>query len=536
MLNPTDLNSYRETFPLKDTAGKIHGQAILHYQIKRYKDLTKLGSDLKYQILGTIRVIVPNAETFVLGPVERENTNQKSGFRDYPASVSCQASITTPSGGSIKSHLVEYIPKTLNSSVNISHSDVDGSNKGVTLQHSSGSSTSTTNTFGISATLGFMADIPTGSVTADYSHSGTSGVSQSSSIGGNTNTSREASSGSAMTVKDWQCNTQIDTGGTTPTWFWGQEYPWNVLLFNNAGTPDPDSSDPIILPSYVRKFLAGSENTLPPSDLSLYGVDFTMKALWLVEPDASNCITLNHTIGIGKATHHRISAGKVNAYLHKPISFSPSISSMDLISYALDSLSSSRTGYSSVVGFVPSKFLTQPTAVSITGTAKKPVLNVTKFMLVSAYNDLYLYDSSTYSAAKFGIDDGAGFSTDQGGMTATFTPNINELQITAVFKITDQGGDYTLHLKHWKLDDTGFVLDFVFNGDEASKVTRYVDAKEAEGGDQNALSIDLRNRDFASVDFHDYLVLGKNTVTISIRPISIANCSYKIRALAISRN
>jgi hypothetical protein len=79
------------------------------------------------------------------------------------------------------------------------------------------------------------------------------------------------------------------------------------------------------------------------------------------------------------------------------------------------------------------------------------------------------------------------------------------------------------------------VLQIVVNGDTSNAVTKYVDAIEGEGGDNNLLSIALRDLDFASINYHDYLQLGLNSVAITMEPIDQgwADCGYQIRAVSI---
>jgi hypothetical protein len=93
--------------------------------------------------------------------------------------------------------------------------------------------------------------------------------------------------------------------------------------------------------------------------------------------------------------------------------------------------------------------------------------------------------------------------------------------------------EYSLYVKHWITGSVGVILSITVN--EATTITRYVTACEAEGGDNNLLTIALRDLDFVSIDYHDYLQLGLNKVVIDMSPIgdNYESCVYQIRAVAV---
>ena len=91
-------------------------------------------------------------------------------------------------------------------------------------------------------------------------------------------------------------------------------------------------------------------------------------------------------------------------------------------------------------------------------------------------------------------------------------------------------------MKHWKTGDTGVMLKFEINDVVASTI--YVDALEAEGADINLSSVILRNQDFSSVYYYDYLQLGLNSVKITITPIGgayVPDSGYQVRAISIEK-
>jgi hypothetical protein len=140
-----------------------------------------------------------------------------------------------------------------------------------------------------------------------------------------------------------------------------------------------------------------------------------------------------------------------------------------------------------------------------------------------------IQDTTSYPAGK-----GSGFTVSQTCLTATWSNSQNfAYKITLYFKVIDSVNDYTLYIKHWITQSTGVTLSIVVNGDTTNTITKGVNALEAEGGENNLLSIELRNLDFASVSYHDYLQLGLNSVTITMEPQAWTNCGYQIRAVSI---
>lgn len=95
--------------------------------------------------------------------------------------------------------------------------------------------------------------------------------------------------------------------------------------------------------------------------------------------------------------------------------------------------------------------------------------------------------------------------------------------------------DYNLFIKNWKTGTLGFQLSIDVNG---NKITKYVDSREGEGGENNFLSVSLRNKDFSSIDYHNYLLLGFNTITITITPIGgtvDSGSQYHMRAISVEK-
>ena len=442
-----------------------------------------------------------------------------AGYRPGRSNIT----VTSSAG---KPELAKYTPKTINAAVTTSISNDSGSSSstGVTRQHTSGSSTSQSNTYGGSLSLGFLGDALTGGVTADHSHTTGSERSVTDLTGrdSNTSSSSNSSSGETMSVKDWACYSSVDSNDSSPTWVWGQEYPWNVIQYNNG-----DSQGNVILPKFVESLLyytdaQGTRQALPPSQLSLFGVDFTMKAVWIVEPRLT---TITHTMQYCTATHGTTQAAAIN----HPLSFTYTTPNpIDLCLYGLDPILESN---SAIIGFIPSQFNILP--VAATAQAKPKC-----FKIMSTSNNLIINDITQYPVLTSGV---AGFTPSSTALTAAFTQSCTSLTIAVQFKIIDTENDYTLFIKHWTTSKLGVTLSLVINPDPnkpEDPIIKHVDAQEAEGGENNLLAISLRNQTYGSVDYHDYLQLGLNTIQITMTPTSGSpdSCGYQIRAISIERS
>ena len=159
------------------------------------------------------------------------------------------------------------------------------------------------------------------------------------------------------------------------------------------------------------------------------------------------------------------------------------------------------------------------------------------FKAISAPNNLVIIDSTNYPVP---CDPGAGFGFMPGetALTAIFSQNCSSLSMTLYFKVVDTRNNYTLFLKNWKAGAAGVMLNFTVNGDPDNTITKYVDALEGEGGENNLLSIALRDQNYASIDFHDYLQLGLNSIQITMSPIGnggLEQCRYQVRAISIEK-
>ncbi len=249
----------------------------------------------------------------------------------------------------------------------------------------------------------------------------------------------------------------------------------------------------------------------PPSELSLFGVDFVTMASWYLYAhdgiaDAIE-ISFTHAFDFCRASHYLDTSSTPPSPTFKitPLTVnSITFSKIDLSLLSLDPVSSQGASNTGVVGFVPDKFTVLP-------ASNQP------FKITSESNDIEIR--------------GAGFL---GPMHTDFSNGTVSMDI--YFKITDTSSDFTLFLKHWKLTDWGVLTQIKINGTDV--IIIHVDAKEGEGGDKNINSISLRNKDYSSIDYCDYLTLGLNVISIQItpskdKPSSTTTCGYAIRAIAI---
>jgi hypothetical protein len=287
---------------------------------------------------------------------------------------------------------------------------------------------------------------------------------------------------------------------------------------------------------------SGQAFLYPPSELSLYGVSFVTKAHWRLyldfESSSSTEISVNHSLEYFSASH-KLVEGYPAVYMDKLPSTLRTDSKategyaftaiLDLNLMALDpvGVASDRA----IVGFLPSMFI-PPLVVSSSDPTSSQLPQ--GFKILAATNDLEILDTTTYKDGTNALP----FTASDTCLTVTWNSSAEPpldfpYQLTLYFKIVDAVEEYSLYVKHWITGSVGVILTITVN--EATTITRYVTACEAEGGDNNLLTIALRDLDFVSIDYHDYLQLGLNKVVIDMSPIgdNYESCVYQIRAVAV---
>jgi hypothetical protein len=573
MFKKKDPNSFTKYFrlfngaPQSNNNGGYNNQIgylvadyhVIPYEDVEVKDINSFASKGKRQFIlhCTQRIVIYNDAFQTLNPIHFSDSVNGSGiFENYPVLIKTLITVAPKSQSGFTIQLLDYSPKTINTKVAQSGSSNIGitGNESSSISNTVGSSTSQTNSYATSVGVngGFFGDLFTGgaSVTHSSGHSTTNSSYNSQTNGSSSSfgTSNDQSNTDSMSIKDWGAYGIVNPETQEPAWFFGQEYPWDAITCTlTDGTINPTSKDNpnagnqirLILPIDMRNRLYDGKSLYPPSQLSMFGINFVSKAVWLLSADysqigVSSDIELMHTVNYKSASHNLTLGDNGNAVAAVYVDKVPTLlrseenkdslsESLNLMIMALDVLG--LPNKPAIIGFIPKKFIVNPSAGA--------------FKIISSANTLMIEDTTNYGdsypASKF-------FSTSETALTATLTTAPpNPLSITAYFKVVDTVNDYKLYLKHWKMGTTGTTgikLTITINGDSNNSIIKYVDTSEAEGGENNLLIIALRDQNYASVDYHDYLQLGLNSIQLTIEPIDGqygANCGYQIRAISIEK-
>lgn len=561
MFKKSDPNSFKQFYPLYSGSDRI-GYLIADYQVSKYdnvqvRDASSVTASGKRQFVlhCTQRIVISNNANIT----PSKNTN---GYENYPVLVDTRLNVSKVDGRnvSLNVQVLDYSPKTVNTKVQSSGTvgSSIGSANSTTLNNTVGSSTSQSNDYSAITLLGI--DIPIEHSTSNSSSKETSKTTGSES---SANRSSQSSNADSMSIKDWGAYGFVNPVTKSPVWIFGQEYPWDAiqcrrLVDPNVANPNESSQLQLVVPSDMLLRLYDQVCVYPPSQLSTFGINFVTMVAWLItiDNDTQDEVNVLHTIDYYTASHIASPAGSTESTTPPTGSVAVYIDSsettlnggqetlsvnMNLTLMALDVLGI--PGKQAIIGFTPSRFTIQPSPATSSGVGLP-------FKILSISNTLLIYDTSNYPANCCA---GAGFSASQTSLTATIPPNCSTgpsvtppnllaispaLSMTAYFKVVDTVNDYKLFLKHWMVGSSAVMLTFVINNDWTNTITKYVDDLEAEGGENNLLSISLRNQNFASIEYHDYLQFGLNSIQIIIAPIagqSNSGCIYQIRAISIEK-
>ncbi|WP_316015730.1 hypothetical protein [Roseobacter sp. HKCCA0434] len=500
IIRDDDLYTQTVTQPLT-IDGRSVGSTTIQYVARRYVDLRNLGAKAGYVLTFTQRFFIPNTAPFDPG------TTTSQIFSNYPALVTNTISLDDPDNLIETLILVDYAPQTVNAAVTSNESAGSSSSMSNSIQHSAGSSLAQTNSYtsSVGFTRSMKPSLPSRNINKSQSNSSTRQASASVTNGQQEQSGTQFSDGSSMSIKDWGSYVQLDTATCTmPTWIFSQEYPWNLIDYRTV-----DGSGELVLPQYVIDRLWDGEVVNPPSELSLFGINFVCKAGWLIELadgvlDTSS-LAFNHALKLTVATHKVDNDGtfsaSINAYAD-PASIQ--IGTLDLPRLALDPLSAADGP--SLIGFVPGQFLIAPrsdgTQCAITAEDNTSLATATGFTSVSR----------------------------SGFMATDFTAGATQLAIS--FKLDESASDIGLSFKHWVAGNGGVTLSVAVNGSEP--IIRYFDAKEAGSGGENVTTIPLRVKDFSSLDYCDLLTYGLNDISVTLMPDATDGpSSYNLMALAI---
>lgn len=507
-----------EVYDILDNSGNKIGLDLVTYNILKVLDTKNLNCANTYSVTVKHRILVSGINW------DLKENYQAAGFNNYPVLINIQSGVTAVSQAGTEIVLKRIFPKTINANVEQSTNISTGSSSSQTNQTSSGSSSSNVNTFGVDLSAGWFVDGPVASVGINYSHSWENGTSRSSGVSNSGATSQQSASGNEMSVKDWSAYSSVQNFnnsndsfiGEFIQWNWGQTYPWSIFEYNETAS----GSDILLPQSVVANLLYyGSDSQssesnilLPPSDLSLFGLDFTMASEWLITfPEnltAVETLTFQHDVSVTQASHSmtapagggqaKLIASVTGAYQNVIKQSAP----LQLSGYALIPLSDNQT---TGIGFQSNLFDISPSTPS------------TLFKIRSRGNDLLVT--------------GSGFSP---AMNADFPANYKEggATLNIAFKVADINTQYAFILKHWKGENSGnIILSCLINGNQT---TINVTDTEGQGSLNNVSQLDLRNFDLKSANFHDYLVLGWNEIAITVKPQDISVASeYVLLALSV---
>ncbi|QQP88299.1 hypothetical protein IGS68_19925 [Skermanella sp. TT6] len=552
MFRRQDPYSYiqSQTLYLNNADGSKQSIGILmtDYKTVLYNDVQVLttGSadqpdEQQFILTCTQRILLKNPTNTSVTPIPVGSATQES-FENYPALLTSTVSLTDQEGNApdgVTVELLDYAPQTVNAAVQQNTSAGTSTGASTATSNTTGSTYSQSSTYGVSVTAG---DTFAGA-TSSFEHSTTRSTEKSQMEQSGTSSDKQSSSSESMSIKDWGSYSYVNPLSQFPTWIFGQEVPWNAIdcrFSTGAANPNNTNQAEMYISQYMATNLFDGSFLYPPTELSMYGLNFVMKTVWRIRVgySASTTVTLNHPISYYSASHALTVSNDVavpvvymdNApatlYVQNPddanLYVEPAVT-LDLNVMGLDPIGVNNQV--AIIGFIPTRFIPQ---VDASGQVPQG------FRTLATTNDLMIDDTTGYAAGS-----SSGFVVSGTCLTASWSDTQDfPYQITLYFKIIDSVSEYSLQLKHWKTGTTGVKLTFVVNGDAGQTLVKYVDAEEGEGGDGNVLIVSLRDLDFSSIDYHDYLQLGLNSVSITMEPIDDAwsDCGYQIRAIAIEKS
>ncbi|EAQ66779.1 hypothetical protein MED121_12665 [Marinomonas sp. MED121] len=489
-----------DSFPLSDTSSDkttSFGHCIAKYKIHKVENVVNLETSISYLLQVTQKFVIPPKNAYVPG-LEKDRE-----YKEYSAIVSNTISVDVPKGAVLTT--LSMSPKTLNSSVNTSQNYSSESSSNYSNQFSSGSSHSNVNSYGIAASIGNFGDLPVFNIGGhlDNSKTRSADVSQAQGYGGSSQQS--TSDSTSMSIKDWSAYGTLDKNCESPTWVWSQTYPWNVLDFCK---PASSKANYVILPKQVQDLMLAGDLLLPPSQLSLFGVEFMVDVQWLITfPNGmpeDNSIAITHKTKNFTASHSRSNSDVIATLQNEDEAASSKFKSqyLSLSLYGLNPINLD-SGLSAV-NFQKGHYLNQ-------------IINSqSAFRIISKTNSLHV--------------DGVGFSQ---GMITRFDQQQPELKVS--FKIPDLISGYSLYLMHWVGAGSGpCELEISINNCPINSL--YVDTEKGAGGQNNISKVILRELSYSSIHYHDYIRLGMNQISIKFIPSDPDNTinSYELLSLGIS--
>lgn len=497
MIAIRDLNTHIEEYDMSYdgvVVGVIHAQ----YEVGRYVDTKNLISREAYIIECTLRACIQPEFAYELKP------RSASNYERYPALLKTSAKIIGYQD-KFDLHLISYDPKTLNSSIERGQTTSNSAGTEVTREHTKTDSRSHGHSFTLGASGGYQAT-PVGMLSFDWNWYQGREHSQSNSNGSSKQRSTESSGSASMSIKDWGSYASVDPTSKFVSWIWGQEYPWNILQYNAL-----DENDGIVLPQFVRALLTESPYIHPPSDLSLFGIDFTSKSSWMLYKNDDNrsddFIQFQHDIDYTVASHGL-----------KSSSASSELSGADSEPFAVLNNYGALKLTSQPVDLCRLALAPLPSGIAVIGFRKpqlrKLIANTSSGRIISDNNDLLV---------------------DIQGFSQGFESRVNDTQKSSIvvqFKLADDRASATLQIRHWIAGAGACRLKISINGNQLPD--KYATDPFDANGEQNLLLVTLRHQDFSSQNYCDYLVPGINLVNIEFDSPSDTPCVYTLDALGVS--
>jgi len=501
-------NSFVQSTPIN--VGKKNpiqiGNLLSEYQVSEYFDLRTNSSGKAprrayvVHLKQRLSIVNSNADNFVL---------TTPSYSNYPI-LAVQRVVPSTSVANLNFYIEDYSPKTLNASVDTGQNQSANSSSSTSRQHTSGSSTSTTNSYDVSVSAGFFGEMPTGGISGGMSTSTTTSSDVSDSVGSGQDQGQESGRSSSMSIKDWGSYAFLDSNMQAPSWVWGQEYPWNVVNFRNS-----DSQGSITLPPNVIANLLDGTFVYPPSQISQFGLSFVAHAKWIFYVDGANgtsdeVVNFDHNLTYWAGSHQGGGTGGVTAsisILTDQNGTDIETLSLNLPLLALVPIADSGSGNNAVVGLVKSEFISLPQAGP--------------FRLKAGANNIYINAGTGFDA----------LNDYDSVLTASNITAQKPASFTVQFKVVDPTLELNLYFRHWKTSTTNCLMTLNVNG---QTITRHIDTTNAGSGTDNLTTVTLRNLDYTNPDFYDYLVMGLNTITVTVTPADgSTSCGYALRALAI---
>ncbi|UNK48538.1 hypothetical protein MNR01_12350 [Lysobacter sp. S4-A87] len=461
-----------------------------------------LESRVVYLIRAALKVSIYNPKGININP------GPMTEYKDYPALFSFTKTLTSKVAAEKNNfRLLSYAPITVNSAINTSRSDSHDQQLTNSTQQSVGSSTSQTNSFGVNVQGGVMMDMPMWSVGFSYEHAYAEAQSRENAQASGTSTGQQLGNVDSFSIKDWGIYASSNQTNLQAGWVCAQEYPWDVLQFRSVtgGTGDIEMPRPILDRMLI------DDCVLPPSQLSLFGTDFTFTSDWSFTPTEENVDMDTPLVALSVDTAYMLGS-------HERTGTSPPYSlAFKLSTPARDTKEFTLTWWEleclALNALVPGR---NDASLNLEKLPAKRFPTTTPLTVTSPTNTLLC-------VAK-------GFTAGMVADVAT-TPATYHL----AFKVTDTVGEVSLYLKHWKHDAAAVRLDIKVN--EFDLPAQYVDAKQGVGGMSNRTQIILRSVDYMAEDFCDYLKVGLNEIKVTVSTAESpppATARYCLAAIVVS--